>query len=115
MQTFALIILAYGKAIVNVKFNLIMDIIQKAHSIGLHVLSVRSDMGSSNRAMWKTFGISCTKDGKVTASWQHPLEPTRKLFFLVDVPHIIKNMRSVLVKNNIIYTGKSVSVEPIKN
>ena len=94
--------------------NIILTIIQKAHDIGLHVISVTSDMGSSNRAMWTTFGIRCTKDRATVASIAHPIVPGRKLFFLADVPHIIKNLKSALIRQDIVWNGEKVNVEPIK-
>jgi len=42
--------------------RIITDIILCAKNIGLNVLAATSDMGSANRAMWKSFGIVSTQD-----------------------------------------------------
>lgn len=75
---------------------IIIDIIKRAASIGLHVLNVTTDMGSPNRAMWKSFGV----DHKTT-SVPHPATPDRQLHFMPDVPHLVKNLKSALVRGQV--------------
>ena len=69
-----------------------LDIIRRAAAIGLHVISVTTDMGSPKRAMWKAFGVDHN-----TTCVPHPLTPDRQLFFMPDVPHLVKNLRNALV------------------
>ena len=78
-------------------------------------------MGSPNQAMWKSFGIDHNK-----TSAPHPVTPDRQLYFMPDVPHVGKNLKSALVhgqvfiipedivnKENLL--SKEVSVVPIKD
>ncbi|KAJ8273809.1 hypothetical protein GJAV_G00105760 [Gymnothorax javanicus] len=71
---------------------IIQDIIGRAANIGLHVVCITTDMGSPNQAMWRAFGV----DHKET-SVPHPSKPDRRLYFMPDVPHLVKNLRSALV------------------
>ncbi|XP_073671126.1 transposable element P transposase [Paramisgurnus dabryanus] len=73
--------------------SIIVNIIEKAASIGLHVVNVTTDMGSPNRAMWKAFGVNHNN-----TFVSHPTRPDRKLYFMPDVPHLVKNLKSALVR-----------------
>ena len=77
--------------------DIILDIIQRAAVIGLHVKAITSDMGSANRAMWKSFGITCGKHCRTVSKILHPQAPGEWLHFLADVPHIFKNVKSAFV------------------
>lgn len=64
---------------------IITEIVERAASIGLHVLDVTTDMGSPYQAMWKAFGVDHTK-----TSVPHPATPDRRLYFMPDFPHVVK-------------------------
>lgn len=85
--------------------DIILDIISRAADIGLHVQAVTSDMGSANRAMWKSFGIICGKHCQTVYRIPHPHETEGWLYFLADVPHLFKNIKSALVsgQNFVLY------------
>ncbi len=100
---------------------IITEIIERAASIGLHVLDVTTDMGSPNQAMWKSFGVDHTK-----TSVPHPTTPDRHLYFMPDVPHLVKNLKSALVRGQVLtipqnvvnkenLPSNKVSVVPIKD
>ncbi|XP_072141070.1 uncharacterized protein [Dermacentor andersoni] len=60
------------------------------------VVAVISDGASTNKAMWSCFGIK----GKLHApkhKVDHPCVPDQQLYFLCDVPHIIKCIRNHLL------------------
>ncbi|CAM4652594.1 unnamed protein product [Leuciscus chuanchicus] len=100
---------------------IIVIIVEAAASVGLHVLNITTDMGSPNRAMWKSFGVTCDKP------WiQHPVEPNQRLYFMPDVPHLIKNLKSAIIRGHIItipqdvvekeqLASNEVSVAPLKD
>lgn len=50
-------------------------------------------MGSANRAMWQAFGVGHNK-----TSVQHPARPDKRLYFMPDVPHLVKNLKSAPVR-----------------
>lgn len=79
---------------------LILEVLQRASDIGLHVSAFTSDMGAVNRALWLSFGIVCSKFSRTINKIPHPTEAGRYLHFLADVPHIIKNMKAALVNGN---------------
>jgi hypothetical protein len=82
-------------------------------------------MGSSNRAMWKEFGISCNKNSAMVNKIPHPCNPDKSLYVLADVPHIIKNLRnhlangqSIIIPPNLMkkhnLTSNIVNIEPLR-
>ena len=91
-----------------------MDIIKRAHEIGLFVTNITSDMGGSNQAMWSKFGIYVNKYSTPKVRIEHPCDSSRNLYLIPDVPHIIKNLRAAFVKMDFRYNGKLFSVEHVK-
>lgn len=81
---------------------IVEEIIQKAAAIGLNVCAVTSDMGASNEAMWRSFGIRVSRHSEINNSCAHPCDNNRKLFFYADTPHLFKNIVSGLLKNSMI-------------
>ncbi len=103
---------------------IIVEIIKKAHAKKLNVLSVTSDMGSANRAMWKSFGVGVTRKKQV-CSCVHPCDENKQLYFLADPPHALKNLRNFIISGQTIELPKSiidkfslpstaVTVEPVR-
>ncbi len=74
---------------------IISEIIQRASSIGLHVMNITTDMGSPKQAMWKSFEVDHN-----TTLLPHPATPDRQLFFMPDIPHLIKNLKSALIRGH---------------
>lgn len=57
-----------------------------------------TDGAGNNKSMWSQFGIS----GKLDAPHhfiEHPWEPSQNIYFLCDVPHIVKCVRNHLRKH----------------
>lgn len=89
-----------GDSVDGSVFHRIVDeICKKAADVGLRVAAVTSDMGSSNRAMWRTYGIKSTRFDDPVNSVVHPVDENSRLFFIADPPHLIKNLKSLLVRN----------------
>ena len=80
---------------------IVLDLIKRAAEISLHVIAVTSDMGSANRAMWRSFNILTAKHCKTVNKIPHPQNPQKWLYFLADVPHVIKNLKAALVNGQI--------------
>jgi len=59
--------------------------------------AVVTDGATWNRAMWTKFGVNRTN-----VSAEHPSDPSRKLFFLSDFPHLVKCMRNCFVQKKLI-------------
>lgn len=94
--------------------SIILTLIKKAHDVGIVVVNVTTDMGAPNRAMWSTFNIHVMRHSPPSVSILHPVLPDRKLYFLTDVPHAIKNLKESLVKADIRFNDKVVSMEPVR-
>ena len=83
-----------------IMWNMTRSIIGELAIIGANVKAVVSDMGSSNRAMWKVLGVQATKDC-VKSSIDHPFLVGQELHFIADIPHVLKNIRNCLLSRNI--------------
>ncbi|KAH7977683.1 hypothetical protein HPB49_003170 [Dermacentor silvarum] len=105
--------------------DIIILIIKACEAISLKVDVVVTDKGGGNQAIWKLFGIIVGKHSKPKTWCPHPCDASRQLFFMADVPHLLKNLRShltkgqkkylpeeVVKKNNLL--GNKISIEPIK-
>lgn len=80
------------------------QLVQKAEGAGLYIHSITSDMGPVNLAMWREFGnIGYNRNLKLIRHYiPHPVDNNRKLFFIADAPHLLKNLRTSLLNNKII-------------
>lgn len=86
------------------------EIICRAESIGLNVNSVTSDMGSSNKTMWQSYGIHCTPGlaNIFINNIVHPSDPQRRLYFMPDVPHLFKNIKQAIFNNKCILLSSDI-------
>jgi len=83
--------------------------VQAAHDIGLFVRVCISDMGPSNRNMWKTVGVFSRRNS--TSNYiQHPCTSTAtdRLYFMADTPHLLKNLRNCLLTQMIVLPPSTV-------
>jgi len=92
-----------GAAPGRVLHQLISKAIAVLETRNARVFSVVCDGAQSNKSMWGLFGISGKKN-KVTHFINHPLVENEKVYFLLDVPHILKCIR------NFIWNHKNVQV-----
>ncbi|KAG0435919.1 hypothetical protein HPB47_018243 [Ixodes persulcatus] len=85
----------------NVKAEMLAKILIEAtilaEASGLLVDFITCDGASWNRRIWNILGIG-VKNGKITCSREHPVDPSRQLFFLSDFPHLLKCLRNSLLK-----------------
>ncbi|XP_071574090.1 uncharacterized protein [Temnothorax nylanderi] len=80
-----------------------LEIIQKAESIGLYVHSVTNDMGPNNLTRWRKFLVGFAgRYSTVTNSVTHPVDNNRKLWFIADPGHLLKNLKFCLLNNKTI-------------
>lgn len=82
--------------------DIIRQIVLKAGDIGLKVVAVTCDMGPVNRAMWKELKVFANNT-RVTTSIPHPLDPDCSLYFLADVPHLIKNLKQAFLTHKTLF------------
>ena len=75
-------------------YHVVVDIIKQVSAIDLKVVAVTSDMGPSNRVMWRKAGIESKRDSLVSCIGNHHPTTNDKVHFLADVPHVLKNLRS---------------------
>lgn len=87
---------------------IVLDILRKASEIGLTVIAVTSDMGSVNRALWGSFNLQTARHCTTVNKIVHPVNADRSVYFLADVPHLIKNLKAALVRGNVFTLPDSV-------
>jgi hypothetical protein len=85
--------------------DILLEIFQKTSEIGLTIHSVTSDMGAANQAMWRKFGIMAVKH-RATKNFIINPSDGRKIYFLAEGPHLLKNIKNCLVQN------KSIQLSP---
>lgn len=68
-----------------------MEAVILLENSGFFVDAVTTDGASWNRKMWSEFEIS-----DYNVSCIHPSDPERRLWFLSDFPHLIKNLRNFI-------------------
>lgn len=84
----------------SVLWNLVKNVIVDLNAANVNVRAVVCDMGSCNRAMWRAAGIVSCKE-VITNSVKHPVRD-QLLYFLPDIPHVLKNVRNCLLSNDIL-------------
>jgi hypothetical protein len=85
----------------SVLWQLIRNIIVELGKCSVNVRAVVCDMGSCNRAMWKVAGVGASRDG-IHNYVQHPFFADQSLFFMADVPHVLKNVRNCMLTQDIL-------------
>ncbi len=70
-----------------------------AADIGIYVCSVITDMGSSIRHLNVALVGSLRHTRSICNSVAHPAHPGKTLYFISHVPHLLKCLRSGLMKN----------------
>lgn len=80
--------------------ELVGTTIEAVRKIGLHVKASVSDMGSNNKAMWKSFGVCVSRDRRNTSFTVG--ENSDPIHSIADVPHLLKNMRNAILSKILI-------------
>lgn len=88
-------------------YQFFQDLLVKVEGIGLKVKGILSDMGSKNLALWKHFGIKVNR--KFDDHFiDHPIRAPEKLHFMADVPHLLKNLKSMFVSHEFVVDPDTV-------
>lgn len=78
--------------------DLIFYLIELCSSISLRVLVVTSDRGAANRAVWRLVGLSSHRHSETVCFVAYPQLDGRKLLFMADPAHVLKNIRAQLLR-----------------
>ncbi|KAF2900796.1 hypothetical protein ILUMI_05396 [Ignelater luminosus] len=81
--------------------EIVMNCVDAANSAGLIVKALVCDQGPANQGLATKLGITTVK---TYFTYQNS-----KIYFIYDVPHLLKSTRSMLTKYNLLYKGKAVS------
>lgn len=74
----------------NTLHEFLKKLIIDLESLGLKVIAVVSDNNSINRKAMKFFA----NPSKASIVYQHPADPSRPLFFILDSVHVLKSVRN---------------------
>ena len=80
--------------------KLILEAILMLEKCGAQVDGIVSDGASTNRKALSSLGF-CGKMNKVCNAMTNPYDGNRKVFFICDVPHLIKTIRNNLLKSEV--------------
>lgn len=86
----------------------VFHLIKLCADISLRVLCVTCDMGSSNRAMWRSLNLSSSRSSVTVCNVPHPCDDGKPLFFMPDPAHVLKNLRGHLVRKDVIHLSDEV-------
>lgn len=81
---------------------LLVSYIRSAHECGLYVIGIVNDMGGPNQAMWRYFGINCSRYSTVVNKCQHPVDKDGFLYFFHDSSHAFKNLKEGFLNSSTI-------------
>lgn len=80
--------------------KLILSIIRKIEICGGKIHGIVCDGATTNRRMWREFGIDGSWNNTINKT-AHPYDKNRHLYFLSDVPHLIKCIRNRLLQKDL--------------
>ncbi len=87
----------------------LMDIVKRLESEGLHVLSLVTDQGSNNLGLARDLDVTPDQPG-----FQHPTREEEKIFFLYDMPHLVKSLRNNFLDYGFVLpSGETVTAAPM--
>ncbi|XP_049274234.1 uncharacterized protein LOC119403324 [Rhipicephalus sanguineus] len=93
--------------------KLLLEAILLSEQAGLFVDFVSCDGATWNRSMWRSFGIGASSV-KTTCNVTHPVDPSRKLHFCSDFPHLVKCVRNSFVSTGFTTQDGRACVEHIE-
>lgn len=88
-------------------FKFIKEIIQSVEAIGYKIHGILSDMGSKNLSLWKNFNVKVNRENNQHFI-PHPTRMNANLYFMADVPHLLKNLKSMFVAHDFILADEIV-------
>lgn len=88
--------------------KIITTIIQQANDIEIKIKTVISDMRPQNRSWWKIMNITEGKYCKINNYTAHPCNNQEKLFIMLDLVHVYKNVVCSLTTDNKFYLDEKV-------
>jgi len=85
------------------------------HNIGYKVVGMTSDLGSTNQALLKQFGIQAIDDDTKTY-FEHPCDAHFNVHVFADVlpPHLMKLLRNHFLDSRFWINGHFVSQSPLE-
>ena len=73
-------------------------VIEAARAVGFVIKSSTSDMGSSNKALWPSIGVTVSRDERKKYTIGASSE---KIHCIADPPHLLKNMKIAFLRHDL--------------
>ncbi len=83
------------------------QVIEASEAAGFRIQGVVTDMGPVNTALWNYVGIQSGR-GKLTEFIAHPCSADRRLYFIADPPHLLKNLWNAVLQHRITLSAEIV-------
>lgn len=90
--------------------NILIYIITQLHYAGYVVVSITSDMGTSNVSLWSELHVGHDKN----CYFPHPVISSQKVFVFADIPHLLKLLRNHFIDQGFRIKEKLIDTTCIK-
>lgn len=100
----------YAKCDQKMTSEILCGLIKRLHDIGYRVVACSSDLGGGNQGLRTELGVDINKPW-----FEHPSDPTKKVYMFADAPHVLKLIRNWLIDYGFNFEdGSKISIEPLK-
>jgi len=82
----------------------ILHCVDLIESIGLSVVALSSDGGNNNINLWKSLGCCVTRTDRRYKFFHN----NHDIYLIVDVCHVLKNLKNTMMKNSIVLPSMEV-------
>lgn len=82
--------------------DIINKLLKKAKEINLNIISITTAMEARNQTIWDTLNMNLGRHKTVKNTIDHPLDTTRKIHIIADVPKLFKQFKMMLIMNKTI-------------
>ena len=90
----------------KVLFELIVKAISILYNNNAVVKSCVSDGAQTNKSAMVLLGVKGTNSGDCKPHFNHPMEPSIKIYYFVDVPHLLKCVRNQVLNHKSVQVMK---------
>ncbi|ODM89420.1 Transposable element P transposase [Orchesella cincta] len=87
---------------------MLISAIVRLEKVGLQVVGFVSDGAATNKSMWRELGITTKRGNGIVNSITNPVDEGRQVFFLCDIPHILKCIRNNFYNKENVKWGEQI-------
>lgn len=87
--------------------NLVLDAIQRCYNVGVRIMCLTTDGPNYNKSLMRKLGADLSVDN-LKPFFEHPCEPSWRVYTLLDPCHMIKLIRNTLGAERVIFSENGV-------